>query len=1038
MENNLSKGPLAWMAGNSVAANLLMFLLLVGGLIMGLNTKQEVFPEFSTDTVIVSVSYPGASPEEVEKGIILPVEEAVEGLEGIDEIRSTASEGRGTVRIEALDSTDIIKLWQETETEVDRITSFPDDAEDPEVSIAERKRGTVDLILAGDENDFILRDTAEQVKDKLLNSPDITQVELSGARDREIHIEVPKDNLRKYNLTIDDISAKIRSFSTEVGAGNIEAEGGDILVRIKELKETAEEYAKIPVIVTGTGSKVLLGDIASVSEGFEESRISAGFNGKNALLIDVYRIGDQTPGEVADAVKKVMKDINKELPGDLELNILRDRSDIFLQRAQLLLKNAFIGLGLVFILLAVFLEIRLAFWVSLGIPISFLGSFLIFPFTDFSINMITMFAFIVTLGIVVDDAIVVGENIYFNRRRGLSFAKASLLGVKEVAMPVTFSVITNIVAFMPMYFIPGIMGKIFKFIPVVVASVFFISLIESLLIIPAHLGHQKEGFKKGLLYLIADYQNRFSTKFERFIEKVYGPFLKFCIKYRYCIIGISTAVLLVTAGYVKSGRMGMSLFPSVESDYAYASAVLPVGSPDSKAKEVEKILLNSAEKVISENGNQELSQGVFSLINENEVSIRVYLTAADKRPVSTTFFSQKWREYTGNITGLETLNFESDRGGPGSGKGVTVRLSHPDKDILEKAGEELADQLSLYDGVTDIDDGSASGKKQIDIKILPAGERMGLAPAETGRQIRNALHGKEAVSFLRQRDEISVVVKLPPEERDFESTLEDLVLNAPGGEILLRDAAQMTYSKAFTSISREEGKRVVSVTANIFPKEKTENLLTSLRTENLPELMEKYPSLSYSFQGRQAEIKDSVSSLISGLLFALLVIYALLAVPFKSYFQPVIIMLCIPFGLVGAVVGHLIMGYSLSVMSLFGIVALSGVVVNGSLVLIDLTNRKTRLGETITRAIQEAAKQRFRPIMLTTLTTFCGLMPMILETSRQARFLIPMAISLGFGILFATCITLIMVPCFYLMTEDIKAFFALISQKIKPASDHQE
>ncbi|MDY0131831.1 MAG: efflux RND transporter permease subunit [Desulforegulaceae bacterium] len=1028
MNEFTNKGILGWMASNSVAANILMIVLLVGGIIMGLNIKQEVFPEFDPDSVIVSVAYPGASPEEVEKGIILPIEEAIEGLEGIESISSTASEGSGRVIIEALKSADIIRLWQEVEKEVDRISSFPDETEDPKVSIAERKRGVLDLVLWGSENDIVLRDTAENIKDRLLQSSDITQIELSGSRDREIHIEVPQANLRKYNLKIEDIASSIKASSLDVGAGNLRTKGGDLLVRVKDLKEKAKEYKKLPIITTASGERVLLGDLAIVKEGFEDSFVTAGFNGKNALLIDVYRVGDQTPIQVSKAAKEIMAEINSELPGDLQLSVLRDRSDTFKQRGALLLKNAFQGLFLVFILLALFLEIRLAFWVSLGILVSFSGAFLIFPFTDFSINMITMFAFIITLGIVVDDAIVVGENIYSSRQKGFSIFQSSVYGVKEVATPVFFSVTTNIITFLPLLFIPGFMGKIFKSIPIVVACVFAVSLIESLLILPAHLGHQKPLRKKGILHFINKLQNRFSTAFESFIENIYGKFLKFAIKNKYNVIAFCLAILLGFGGYIKSGRMGMTLFPSVESDYVYANAVLPIGSSHENVRKIEKILIDGANQIVEENGKEELSQGIFSLIRENTISLRVYLTDADKRPISTTEFSNKWRKRTGNLTGIETISFESDRGGPGSGKAITIRLSHPNKDILENAGKELAKKLENYEGVSDIDNGSASGKRQIDLSILPAGKRMGLTSREIASQVRNAVYGKKALSFLRSQDEISVMVKLPEKERNYEATLENLVLNAPKGEILLRDAAQISYSRAFTSINREEGKRVVSVTADIFPRSQADILTANLEKDVLPGLLEKTPLLTYSFEGTQAEIRDSIQSLIQGLLFALLLIYALLAIPFKSYFQPVIIMVCIPFGIIGAVIGHLIMGYSLSVMSIFGIVALSGVVVNGSLVLIDFTNRKTREGELPANAVYNSAILRFRPIMLTTLTTFCGLMPMIMETSRQARFLIPMAISLGFGVLFATIITLVMVPCFYLVTEDLKKAFNFVFQ----------
>ena len=1020
------KGPLSWMAGNSVAANLLMLILLVGGVISALNIKQEVFPEFSTDTVSISVSYPGASPEEIEKGVILPVEEAVEGLEGIDSIRSTASEGFGTVRVEALESTDIGRLWQEIETEVNRIDTFPDDAEEPKAQIMDRKREVVNYVLYGSDNETVLTDTAERIKDAFLESEHITQVGFSGMNQREIRIEIPKWNLRKYGLTLEAAASKIRSASTDVGAGNLETAGGDILVRVKDLREKADQYRNLAVITEPGGEGVTLGDIGTVAEGFEDGGVKASFNGERALMIDIYRVGGQTPVQVAKAAKKTAARLNSEFPGGLRLSVVRDRSDIFGQRAGLLVKNAYLGLSLVFLLLAVFLEIRLAFWVSLGIPISFLGAFLIFPFTGFTINMITMFAFIVTLGIVVDDAIVVGENVYFNRRRGLSFFESAVQGTREVAMPVTFSVITNIVAFLPLFFVPGVMGKIFTFIPVVVTCVFFVSLVESLFILPAHLAHQKKAKRTGILSLLIRFQEKFSRKFESFVTRVYGPFVRFALNNRYAVIALSIAVLMTAAGYVKSGRMGMTLFPSVESDYAYASAVLPVGTSDERMQNVETVLIESARQVIDENGQEELARGIFSLVTDNEIRMRVFLTPAVQRPLSTAAFSDIWREYTGSIPGLESISFESDRGGPGGGKGLTVRLSHPDKNVLEKAGRELADRLSEYDGVSDVDDGSARGKRQIDLSILPAGKRMGLTSREIGRQVRNALYGVEALSFLRRSNEIEVVVSLPQEERRHEATLENLVLNAPQGEILLRDAASFSYTRAFTSINREEGKRVVSVTANVTPRPKAEIVMNQLRRTILPELSGIYPSLTFSFEGRQAEIRDSVASLVKGLFFALLVIYSLLSIPFRSYFQPLIIMCAIPFGIIGAMAGHLIMGYSLSVMSLFGVVALSGVVVNDSLVLINLTNTKVRQGEAVTQAVRYAAMQRFRPILLTTLTTFGGLMPMILETSRQARFLIPMAISLGFGIVFATFITLVMVPCFYLLLEDAGHVYAFL------------
>lgn len=1014
------KGPIAWMAGNPVAANLLMLIFLVGGLLMALQIKQEVFPEFSTDIVRISVPYPGASPEEVEQGIILALEEAVQGLEGIKEVVSTASEGSAQVSVEAMEGTDINRLWQEVQTEVDRVTTFPDEAEEPEVVIASHKRQVVFFALYGVDDERVLRNAAERVRDGLLLNPGITQVEIDGARDMEIHIDVQQDKLRRYDLTLQDLANRIRQASIELGAGTLETSGGDILVRVKDLRRTAAEYRQLPVIVDAEGGSITLEDLGTVREGFEDSDVWATYNGQKALMIEVYRVGDQTPVEVSELAQKAIAEQELSVPADLQLSLVRDRADIFSQRAKLLLKNAYLGLGLVFLLLTIFLELRLAFWVIMGIVISFLGAFLLLPLTSFSINMITMFAFIVTLGIVVDDAIVVGENIYYHRRQGSSSFAAALVGAREVAMPVTFSVLTNMIAFLPMFFIPGVMGKIFKFIPMVVVAVFLVSLIESLFILPAHLGHQRYSWKTGPFKLIARFQFRFSTFLENFIAYKFAPFLDFILRFRYTFLGLALALLLISLGYIQSGRMGMVLFPSVESDYAFAEAVLPYGSPASRINEVETRLIEAAQKVIEQNnGDGKLAKGIYSRINENNIQIRAFLTPPKVRPISTKAFSDAWRDKTGKIPGVETISFQSDRGGPGSGKDLTVQLSHRNQEILEQAGQALAEKIKDFAGVSDVDDGSAQGKRQYDIQVLAAGKRMDLSSRDVANQIRHALYGAEALKLQRGRNEVTVRIRLPKEERTREATLENLILQSPEGEILLREAARLSPNRAYTSIKRKDGRRVISVTANVRPRDKTEQLVNALKASTLPELTRSFSGLSYSFEGHQADIRESISSLISGLLMALLGIYALLAIPFRSYAQPLIIMVCIPFGLIGALVGHILLGYTLSVMSLFGVVALSGVVVNGSLVLIDFANRLRRTGVGPCEAVHRAALQRFRPILLTTLTTFGGLGPMILETSRQARFMIPMAISLGFGILFASMITLLLVPSLYMILEDV-------------------
>lgn len=1031
------KTPIGWMAGNSVASNLLMLIFLVGGALVFNNIKQEVFPEFSMDAVTVSVGYPGASPEEVERGVVIAIEQAVQGLEGVDEISSTASEGSGTVTVQALEGADVERLWQEIQSEVDRITTLPDQTKEPQVVIQSRQREVLDLAVVGDVGEIALREVAENLRDTLLLNPGITQVELEGVLDMEIHVEVPQENLRRYKLTLQDVADKIAAGSVELGGGSLRTSQGEILVRVTDRRDWASEFSEIPILVGSDGSKVLLRDIAVIREGFEDTNNWEYLDGEPSITVEVYRVGDQTPTEVAAAAKEVAAEFAMSLPGSIRVLPLRDSSEIFQQRADLLVRNAYLGLGMVFVFLALFLEIRLAFWVSLGIPISFLGSFLFLSATGFSINMITMFAFIVTLGIVVDDAVVVGENIYHKRRQGMDFLRAAVEGAREVAGPVTFSVITNIVAFMPLYFVPGTMGKVFKYMPVVVACVFGVSLVESLFILPAHLGHGSRESRFAPLNPLIRLQSRFSAWFETMVYRNYGRLLDYALRRRYVFLAGGVALLLGTLGFVFSGRMGMELFPKVESDYAIAEAVLPYGASEESVRKVEKHLVETAQKVVVANGGELLSKGVLGRVRENEVQARIFLTPPEIRPLGTAAVVEQWRKEAGRIPGLESITFESDRGGPGGGKALTVQLSHRDTNVLDAAGQALAEELRAFDGVSDIDDGSAKGKRQFDISLTPTGEAVGLTSSEVASQVRNAFLGAEALRQQRGRNEVTVRVRLPKSERATVETFEDLVIQLPGGgEMLLREVADVKTGRAYTSIKRTDSRRMTEVTANVSPRPMTETIVATLKSDVLPKLAAQYSGLTFSFEGRQADLRDSMDSLKQGLLMALLCIFALLAIPFRSYLQPLIIMFCIPFGIIGAVFGHLLMGYSLSLMSMFGIVALSGVVVNDSLVLIDFANRRLALGKKPLEAVKSAGIQRFRPIMLTTLTTCGGLAPMIMETSRQARFLIPMAISLGFGILFATCITLLLVPSLYMVLEDFRALLGTVSPHANRHVEH--
>ena len=1021
------RGPLAWMVYNRVTPNLLMIALIMGGFFVSGQIKKEVFPEFELDRVTVSVAYPGASPEEVEQGIVLVVEEAVRGLEGIKELTSRAGEGSGSVSIELLADINQQKVYQDIKQEVDRIRSFPDDAEEPQVSLVARRREVLNIQLYGNTTEAALRETAEQVRDRLLQDPEITQIDLSGARDLEIHVDVPQEKLRAYKLTLDDIARTIDAASTDIPGGAVETDGGDILLRVTDRRDWANEFARIPIISASDGTVVRLEDVATVREAFEDSNRFATYNGQRSIGLDVYRVGDQTPVGVSRAVRNAMTEIEADITEGIDWDINRDRSEIYEQRLNLLLKNAGIGLCLVLLLLGLFLEFKLAFWVTMGIPISFLGGLLFLPALGVSINIVSMFAFIVALGIVVDDAIVAGENIYEYRQRGHGMIKAAILGARTVAIPITFAILTNIVAFMPLYFVPGVMGKIWKAIPVVVITVFAISLVEALFILPAHLAHTRSTPASKLTARLHEWQQNFSAKVSHFIDSRYRPLLKLSIRWRGLTVAIGMAVLMIILSYVMSGRIGMILMPRVESDRAVVTAVLPAGSTLSAAEMVQKQLVIGIERVAAENGGDKLLQGVYAEVNESEVGVTAYLTPPNVRPLNTGTVTNLWREEVGPIIGLESLRYESDRGGPGGGAALTVELSHRDTDVLDRASATLAERLAEFPNVKDVDDGFTPGKEQLDFRITPRGESLGLTSRDIARQVRNAFSGTTALRQQRGRNEVTVRVRLPENERSSEFNIENLMLKTPAGTFVpLFEVAEVARGRAYTTINRREARRTVSVSAGVEPISETGQILATLNSQILPELAQDFPGLTYGYQGRQARMKESTGGLANGFIMAMIAIYFLLAIPFRSYSQPMVVMLAIPFGVVGAVLGHLIMGYSLSLMSMMGIVALSGVVVNDSLVLIDYANRQRLEGASAFTAVCDAGARRFRPIILTTLTTFGGLAPMIFETSRQARFLIPMALSLGFGILFATVITLLLVPSLYLLVDDVLQWYSRV------------
>lgn len=1018
-QNSRREGAIAYMARNSIAANLLMIILIGGGIWTMFHIQKEVFPQFQLDFVEISVAYPGAAPEEVEQGILMPVEEAVRGIQGIKEITSTANEGSGNVLIELVAGTDRMKAFQDIDQAVNRIRTFPDDIEQPEVSLQDRQQDVIQVALYGKVDIWTLRKLAERLRNRLLSDPQITQVELGYVPDYETRIEIPRNKLREYNLTLGEVANIIAQSSEDVPAGSVETNAGEILLRMKERKQWAREFEKITIISSESGAQVKLADIAEVTDGFEETGFHGQFNGTPSIDLEIFRIGDQSPLDIEETVLDILKDF--QLPPGVNYRIDSNRAEDYRERLSLLTENGFLAILIVLVILGLFLEYRLAFWVMIGMAISFIGGLIFLPLIGVSVNMISMFGFLVVLGIVVDDAIVVGENVYEYRQQGMGIMEAAIAGTKDVSKPVIFSILTTIIAFVPLLFMPGETGKFWWPLPAVVIVILIVSLLEALFILPAHLAHLKKKQKKGWVQKFENWQGKFARAFDHFVDKYYQGILDRCLKYRYITLCAAFALLLMIGGYGYSDHMGMILMPEVAADEIEAGVRLPVGTTPDQAAAVAEEVTQATKNMFEEHNLYEVAEGIKTNVRgQNFIDVEIVMRPPDERDMTAREVIALWRDNIGDIRGVDQITFEAERGPGGARQAISVDLSHSNIDVLAKASEAFLQRMKTYDNTRDVSDNYNKGKLQYDFKLLPEGRNLGLTSNEVGRQVRNAFFGALAMRQLRGNNEVEIRVKLPLEERKDIQNLENFVVRTRDSiEVPLLDVVDVQEKEAFTSINRRDGRRVVNVGMDVEPANAVNQVIESIETEVLPQLRSDYPGLTWTFEGSQADMRESTSSLWGGFIMAMLIIYALLAIAFGSYIQPIIVMTAIPFGIVGAVIGHIILGYDLSLVSLMGVIALAGVVVNDSLIMIDYANH-VREEQSPYDAIHEAGLRRFRPIVLTTLTTFGGLTPIILETSSQAEYLIPMAISLGFGIIFATSIILVIVPCLYLVLEDLK------------------
>jgi multidrug efflux pump subunit AcrB len=1013
-------GVIAYMASNSIAANLLMIILVVGGIWMTYNMQKEVFPDYQLDIIEVRVVYPGSAPAEVEKGILLPVEEAVRGIQGIKEVTSLAREGRGRIRIELVAGSNRMKAFQDINQAIGRIRTFPDDIEQPEVVLQSPQRDVMEIVLYGDTDPWNLRKLAERLRDRLLSNNMITQVEIGRVPDYMTHVEIPRHRLREYNLTLGQVADLIVKSSEDIPAGSVETKSGEILLRMKERKQWAKEFEKIDIITSKSGTAVTLADLAEITDGFEETGFHGQFNRELSIGVEIFRVGKQSPLEIASTVQDILEDFKHSLPPGIKYRIDSNRADDYKERLSLLIKNGLLATVIVLLILTIFLEYRLAFWVMMGMVISFVGSLILLPFIGISINMISMFGFLIVLGIVVDDAIVVGENIYENQQKGMNSLDAAIRGTRDISKPVIFSILTNIIAFIPLLFIPGTTGKFWYPLPVVVIVVLAISLFEALFILPAHLGHIGKRTFFSIGRTIHRRQQAFAQSFQRFVHRRYRPFLELCLRHRYIVISTAFTLLIIVGAFGYSDHMGMIMMPEVSADEIEAGVRLPVSTTPEQAAKFANEITESTLRMFDKHNLWEVAEGVKTNVRgQNFIDVEIVMKPPDQRDMSAQEVINLWRDEIGDIEGVDQITFEAERGPGGWQQDISVDLSHSEMEVLERASRAFFERVEAFEATRDVSDNYNKGKPQFDFKLLPEGRKLGLTPADVGRQLRNAFYGALSMRQLRGTHEIEIRVKLPLEERKDIYHLEDLVIRTPAGvEVPLMDVVELKQGEAFTTINRRDGRRVISVGMDVEPKSAITRVMQSLRAEVLPQLRADFPGITWSFEGSQAELRESTAVLWGGFALVMLIIYALLAVAFGSYVQPLIVMTAIPFGIVGAVIGHILLGYDLSLISMMGVVALSGVVVNDSLIMIDYANKK-RATASAMEAIHEAGIRRFRPIILTTLTTFGGLTPIIMETSRQAYYLIPMAISLGFGIIFSTSIILVIVPCLYMILEDI-------------------
>lgn len=1034
------RGIIAWFAHNSVAANLLMILIFVVGSWSAWNIQRSINPKIEINIISVTMVYPGAAPEEVEKGIILKIEESLKDIESIKRVDATANESVASLKLEIYENFDVLATMDEVKSAIDSISSFPEEAEKPVVTRMQIREHASQLQIYGNLDEHGMKALVEEVKAELLQHPDIAYAQIWGDREYEIAIEVPEATLRKYNLTLDNVASAVRGSSLDLPGGAIKTDNGEIMLRTKGQAYQQQDFERIVLITYPDGTRLTLGDIASINDGFVEQEGFALFDNTPSMAVTIFAVGDQDILTVSRASKEYMEKKRQSLPPGVHIDHWADITFYLEGRLDMMIKNLAMGGLLVFLVLSLFLNIRLAFWVMAGLPVCFLGTFILMPYFDVTLNMISLFGFILILGIVVDDAIIIGESASSACEQNGHSINNVIDGALRVATPATFGVLTTIVAFMPTLFTEGMLSKFPESLGWVVIFCLVFSLIESKWILPAHLAHMKQSSEGiwGKLNKIPTWTNHHLS---RFITHYYKPFLLKCIANRYTTFATFFAMLILVGGLVGGGIVRYVLFPAVPGDFLKSDLEMIEGSADWQTREAQEHIANSLQRLnerykIDAGSDDGFIHHMFTWgFDGRFASSLLELTKSETRDITSDDIVKAWRDEVGDIPGAKVLSISNMEGMGGAAIGF--KLVGTQFDQLKLAAAELEEKLASYNGLYDIRNGASAVRDEITLGIKPGAEALGLSMVDLGTQVRHAFYGAEAQRMQRETNEVKVMVRYPREERKTIANLENMYIRTNAGdEVPFNAVASVNVEPGYSSTTRINSERAITVSseANKAIVEPS-SVLKDITTNFMPELLQRYPGITYKLDGESDESNTMLSSLFWGFGVSLFGIYALLAIPLKSYLQPLIIMGVIPFGIIGAFVGHMLVGIPFDMFSFFGVIALSGVVVNDSLIMVDFVNKSVANGVEKREAVIDSGSKRFRAILLTSLTTFFGLLPMLLEPSLQAQMVIPMAVSLGFGIIFATVITLLLVPCLYIVLDDVDVIFSRMKRAVVTTAD---